>query len=303
MDKSTSAMSMTGFGSKEASLGSRAVSVRIRSVNQRFLELHFKIPTCWAHLELDLRKRVQSRVSRGKIDVSIFWRDQSGEGTGRLPQLNKELLRAYKALYLEGISEVTGVQSDVTIGGCRDILKREGVITLESGDTSASDDEVAFLTGLFDEALDDFVRSRSIEGEACVQVLRNHLDDLVNLVANLRELSGGLINLHVDKLRKRVQDLLQGQPIEECRFAQEIAYLSDRYDVTEEIHRLAAHVAAVETLLSEGVQGKKLDFLCQEMFREINTIGSKVQNVELQHLVVEFKGSIEKVREQAQNLE
>lgn len=302
MNKGALAISMTGFGAKEASLGSRAISVRIRSVNQRFLEVGFKIPACWTHMELELRKRVQARVGRGKVDVSIFWRDQSDEGTARLPQLNKELLRAYKALYLEGISEVTGVQSDVTIGGCRDILRREGVITLAS-ETSASDDEVDFLLGLFDQALDDFVQSRCVEGEACLKVLRKHLDDLGNLIANLKELSGGLVQMHAEKLRKRVQDLLQGQPVEECRLAQEVAYLADRYDVAEEIHRLGAHIVAVETLLAEGVQGKKLDFLCQEMFREINTIGSKVQNVELQHLVVEFKGAIERVREQAQNLE
>lgn len=307
--------SMTGFGVAQGSSAGYELSVKVRTLNARFLECAAKVPSQFQELEGDLRKRVQTVFRRGKIDIQIYLKVPASVSlsTQLHPFLNKDLLERYKKIYLDASYEIAGVHSSLTNIDANDILRRPGVISFpdesESGEfDEASKDQlhtelIAFLWKLVDEAFKKAVDSRIAEGKEIRAHLEEILQSLGDLIERVRQLAGPLVAKNVERLRSRIAEILQGVAVDENRIIQEAAVMADRYDIAEELQRFDAHLKAINGSIQSGLDGKKLEFMCQELVREVNTIGSKAQHSEIQHTVVDMKGLIERLREQAQNVE
>ncbi len=290
--------SMTGYGQAAWQRGGRAITVEIRAVNQRFLEVRLNMPREYLAWESELRGLVQEQVARGKVDVSI----NRGRGGAEPAQVeaNVELARAYlagwqklqKALKLPGTIDLALLQSRAP-----DLVR----VTERRLDAGA---EIDPLRQTLRRALESFNRERLREGRALAR-------DMLARVRHLRQLEGQLSRRaevltpqFAARLRERLGNLMSGSGISEERLAQEAAVLADRSDVTEELVRLRSHLEALGTLLRGGEPaGKKLDFLLQEVHREVNTIASKSADLAVTNLTVEARAEIERLREQAQNIE
>ena len=290
--------SMTGYGRKEASGDAGQFTIEIRSVNNRYIDVQVKVPRGLSLLELRVKKIVQERCSRGRFDVLIT-RNGDREKTARL--VVDDVLAAQYVGLLRDLKTRYGLAGDVDLSL---VAGMQNIITL----TEVSEDMEAIwallATGL-DAALDELGRMRQDEGAALVRDIRGRIDAIEGMVRAI----GAQSPLTVEKARKRMADtlakLLQEQP-DPVRLAQEIAILAERTDVTEELTRLNSHLAQFRAMLTgtpEEAVGRKLDFLLQEMGREVNTIASKCQDAAISLDVVQSKAELEKIREQVQNIE
>jgi len=289
---------MTGYGRKDASGEAGHFTIEIRSVNNRYIDVQVKVPRGLSLLELRVKKAVQERCSRGRFDVLVT-RNNDREKATRLvvddvlASQYVGLLRDLKTRYgLAGevdLSLVAGMQNIITMTEISEDLEAIGVL-LASG---------------LDAALDELDRMRLDEGAALVRDINGRIDAIEGMVRAI----GAQSPLTVEKARKRMAEtlakLLQEQP-DPVRLAQEIAILAERTDVTEELTRLDSHLAQFRAMLidtQEEAVGRKLDFLLQEMGREVNTIASKCQDAAISLDVVQSKAELEKIREQVQNIE
>lgn len=307
--------SMTGFGVAQGSSAGYEFSVKVRTLNARFLECIVKMPLQFQELEGELRKRAQAVFRRGKVDIQIYVKVPSSLSLSSQlnPVLNRELLEKYKTIYLDASYEIAGLHSSLTNIDANEILRRPGVISfpeesVEGGFDDASRDQIhneliGCLWKVVDEAFAKVVDSRIAEGNE----IHTHIDEVLQalrkLIDKVRQLAAPIVANNVDRLRSRISEILQGVAVDESRIVQEAAVMADRYDVAEELQRFEAHLKALHGSIEGGLDGKKLDFMCQELVREVNTIGSKAQHSEIQHTVVDMKGLIERLREQAQNVE
>ncbi len=289
---------MTGYGRKEASGEAGHFSVEIRSVNNRYIDVQVKMPRGLSLLELRVKKTVQERCSRGRFDVLIT-RNGDREKATRLI-VDDVLADQYVGL-LRDLKMRYGLAGEVDLSL---VAGMQNIITM----TEVSEDMeaiwVLLATGL-DAALDELDRMRLDEGAALVRDISGRIDAIEGMVRSI----GAQSPLTVEKARKRMADtlakLLQEQP-DPGRLAQEIAILAERTDVTEELTRLDSHLAQFRAMLTETPEeavGRKLDFLLQEMGREVNTIASKCQDAAISLDVVQSKAELEKIREQVQNIE
>ncbi|HEX9052053.1 MAG TPA: YicC/YloC family endoribonuclease [Anaeromyxobacter sp.] len=288
--------SMTGFGAGHGAAAGEELDVEVRSVNHKFCEIKVRAPRELGALELDAGKAVKERLARGGVEVSIR---RPGSAGGLAPRVDVALAQSYARAFAE-IAARTGLPGGPTLA---DVIGAEGVVRLEE---RAVDVEAAreALRGALAAALDALVAMRAREGEALERDLSGRLGHVEALVARVAELVPAALAAHEARLAERVQELARGVTVDPARLAQEIAILADRTDVTEEITRLRSHVGQVRALLaSREPAGRKLDFLVQEMHREVNTIGSKSQSAEIAAAVVEMKAEIERMREQVQNVE
>jgi uncharacterized protein (TIGR00255 family) len=288
--------SMTGFGSGHGASGEEEVDVEVRSVNHKFCEVKVRAPRELAALELDATRAVKERLARGGVEVSIR---RPGPAAGLAPRVDVALAESYARAFAE-IAARLGLAGGPTLS---DVISADGVVRL---DERAVDVEAAreALRGALAAALDALVAMREREGEALGRDLGGRLAHVEELVGRVAELVPAALAAHEARLRERVQELARAVPVDPARLAQEIAILADRTDVTEEITRLRSHVAQVRALLaSREPAGRKLDFLVQELHREVNTIGSKSQSAEIAAAVVELKAEVERMREQVQNVE
>ena len=310
--------SMTGFGVAQGVVAGCEFSVKVRTLNGRFLECFVKMPSQFLELEVELRKRAQSVFRRGKVEVQIYLKlaantAMSANGT---PTLNKDLLEKYKQVYLTASYEIVGVHSALTNLEANEILRRPGVLSLpqeEVGEYSLGVDTeakslfrqelIACLWKLVDEAFYKTSQSREVEGKEIQGNVGEIVQSLQDLLETVQQLSKPIVANNIARLRARMAEILQGVSVDESRIAQEAAVMADRYDVAEELQRFDAHLKLIRSTLYNGMGGKQLEFLCQELVREVNTIGAKVQHSEIQHTVVEMKGFVERLREQAQNIE
>ncbi len=287
--------SMTGFGAGHGASGGEELDVEVRSVNHKFCEVKVRAPRELAALELDAAKAAKERLARGGVEVSLR---RPGAAGGLAPRVDVALAESYARAFAE-IAARTG------LGGptLSDVVGAEGVVRLEE---RAVDVEAAreALRAALATALDALVAMRAREGEALQRDLSGRLARVEELVGRVAELVPAALAAHEARLTERVQELARGIALDPARLAQEIAILADRTDVTEEITRLRSHVGQVRALLASGAPaGRKLDFLVQEMHREVNTIGSKSQSGEIAAAVVEMKAEVERMREQVQNVE
>ena len=292
---------MTGYGRGEATLNGLRLSAEVRSVNHRFCELSVRLPRALSGFEADVRKLLTEKISRGKVSLAVTWGgegEHQAEPTARL-RLDDQAADRYMALLGE-LKSKYGLKGDIDL---KSFASLPNVFIWEEP-ASDSDQYAATLREVVTKATDDIIRMKELEGETLRGDLEARLDSIRKRVAHIRERAPDRLRDARTRLRERVNLLLEDGELPEERVAQEIAILSDRLDCTEECVRLEAHCGHFRKLLEEeSTPGRKLNFLLQEMNREINTIGSKSSDVPIVEQVVEVKEELERIREQVQNIE
>lgn len=292
--------SMTGFGSAEGSSEGATLSVEVRSVNHRFLDVNCKLPQAFSRYEQELARIVRSQLKRGRVDLFLNRTERAEEGYET--KFNEELFRTYlnitrRALKIAGIRERSGLPAAIP-----SILYRREVLEVGSSDRSV-DGEWETVERLAREAVQRLSEMRAKEGAALEQELLGQLDTLQGIGTKIRELAAKAPSIFHDRLKQRLERLQPELEVDPGRLAQEVAILADRVDVTEELVRLDSHIKQFRQVIAGGEGGRKLEFLLQEVSREINTTGSKTQQSEITTLVVEAKSVVEKLREQVLNIE
>lgn len=288
--------SMTGYGNGVIAIDGREVTVEMKSVNHRFLDINVRYPRSLMFLEDDLRSQIAKHLTRGHIEVSLSYRNTREDS--KIIEVDEGLVKQYKSA-LEKI-EAFGFDNKVRTV---DIARLPDCITV----TQNEDDRDA-ITDLMRQAVDvactQLVSTRKTEGDKIGADLKQKLDNILRYAEEIDKLSQNNLKDYSSRLLKRLEEVLKDNKLDEQRVAQEVAIYADKIAIDEEIVRLRTHVSNMKQYmeLDEAV-GRKLDFFIQELNREINTIGSKSVNAEIAKIVVIAKGEIEKLREQIQNIE
>ncbi len=291
--------SMTGFGRVEAVSSGKRMQVEMKSLNHRYLEISLRMPAMLFPIETEIKKKIGERFSRGKIEVSIRMDNEANQDGTQALMLNLPLVRQYYSL-LSQIKEELQLPDDVTLNmmsGFRDLYMPKEV----------EDDLTGLwrgLEGILAAAMDKLTDMRITEGEALGRDLACRMNKIQQLLRIIALRAPEIVVEYRQRLSDRVRDLTQGMVIDESRIHQEVAILAEKSDITEEVVRLESHIDQfIELLAGEEAIGRKIDFLIQEMNREINTIGSKSGDAETARQVIEIKSELAKVREQIQNVE
>ena len=289
--------SMTGYGRGQQTLGGMDITVEIRSVNHRYYEYSSRLPRVYGFLDERLKGYLQKAVSRGKVDVGV-WID-TVDAPGREAVVNHALAEGnLKALH--ELAQTYGLRDDVSVNT---LSRFPDILTVRK---AAEDEEAIWeaVRQVADEALAGFVAMREREGARLREDVLARRQTILRAVEQVEARSPEIVREHMAKVEARMKELLSTATVDEQRLLTEAALFADKTATAEETVRLRSHLDQLETLVnaSEPV-GRKLDFLVQEINRETNTIGSKVQDVELARVVVDVKAEIEKIREQIQNIE
>lgn len=290
--------SMTGFGRADGLIDNLKVTVEIRSVNHKYQELSFKMPKDFFVLEEQLRKKIKEYIGRGRVDLYLSFDKE---------ELSQQNLRVDWQLidqYVDTISELKERYNLLEQVNARDLIRFPNVISF-GYDEVVADQVAEQLLTLVDSALQELLQMRSTEGEALYQELSEKLENVQELLHKVEERAPLVVADYQERLKDRIHDLTAGlAEIDESRLLTEVAYFADKASVDEEINRLKSHFGQFLTIIAETEPvGRKLDFLIQEINREVNTIGSKANDTTLSQYVVEMKSEIEKIREQVQNIE
>ena len=290
--------SMTGYGKGTVNGDDFSVSVDLKTVNNRFLDIHLRVGAELSALETTIKRRISSRLSLGRVDVTV-----SIERSAQVAyELNRPLIAGY-------VSALKQMQQDFGIGGDLDINVLARIPgALQPARNGIDERMIAALEQAVDQALDELEKMRQQEGAALCNELRERLQKIEALVPTIESAAAGLADAYRLRLQKRIGELLNrgGQVVEidPARLAQEVAYLADRSDVSEEMVRLRSHLAQFnDALNSEAETGKMLDFLLQELNREANTTLSKSTDLAIKEAGLAIKAEVEKLREQVQNVE
>jgi uncharacterized protein (TIGR00255 family) len=288
--------SMTGYGQGTVSGEKFAVTVDLRSVNNRNLDIHWRAPLDLASVEIPLKKLIQAAVARGRVDVTINF-TQTADTTY---ELNRPLIRGFLEA-LRTMRDEFGLAGEADLAT---IARLPNVLLPSTGANTLSEVVIEGIEAAMTHALTALVAMRAVEGHELQKEMLARIGRIEKYVTVIESGADGLIAAYRDKLRTRIEELLDKNSIDETRLAQEVAYLAERSDITEEIARLKSHLAQLRELLgSDGEIGKKLDFLLQETNREANTILSKSSELSICDSAIEIKTEVEKLREQAQNVE
>ncbi len=290
--------SMTGFGKREALSQGTMVGVEIRSVNNRFCEILVRLPKTFSGMELGLKEQIKQVCERGRVEVMVTV-NAGGSVNKRIVQLDRDLARRY-------VQELQALQAECQLGGTVDVNVVAGFRDLFSvkEETAPINDLSTVVTGLTQKALGDLEKMRRKEGMVLQKDLTQRIHNIEDRLRTVQQRIPVALEASGVRLKARVAKLVEGQSVNMDRLAQEIAMLAERSDVTEELTRLKSHVAQFRTTFkAKGPVGKRLDFLLQEMGREVNTIGSKANDGKISVEVVELKSELEKIREQVQNIE
>ncbi len=289
-------VSMTGYGRKQLLRDGREMTVEVKTVNHRFLDISFRMPRNLGFLEDSIRKVLADRMRRGHADVSLSYRN--GRADARVVAVDEGLLVAYRAAF-DTIRAATLAEGEMRVA---DYARLPDVLTI----TEREEDREAVIA-LMEEALhaacDEACAMREREGETLRLDMLEKLAHIEAMAAQVAARAPLVVRAYQEKLQARLAELLD-IPAEPQRIAQEVALFADRCAIDEELVRLASHIEQMRAAFSgeEGV-GRRLDFLIQELNREVNTIGSKASDLEIAARVVDMKGDIEKLREQVQNIE
>ena len=289
---------MTGFSRHENQNENLTCKVEIRSVNNRFIDINTRLPKSLAPLELPLKKMVKSKCARGSFDISIAI-EKNGDSEANLEvapnlPLATEYLNAFK-----NIQEGLGLKGEIDINT---ILSQRDVVKPGLKKVEDSSEEIVLQT--VDKTLTDLVKMREDEGKNLEKDILNKIGSIEALGKSISTKQSITIQQFQDKLKEKIQTLTTGIEIDPARIAQESALLADRCDVTEELVRLESHLDQFNKLVaSHEPQGRKLEFLTQEINREVNTMGSKTIDLEVSKAVIEMKSCLEKTREQLANIE
>ena len=288
------AHSMTGFGAAEGAVGQGILRIELKSVNHRYLSLSLKAPGELAAMEHEIRERLRRDFERGHFSVSIRWLEMPGRTTGlRVDPVGVAAAMAR----LRELAAVAGVDATIPL----ELVARQPEV-FAVGDEAAAIEWPA-VEAVLATAIAACRETRRREGEILGGELTHRLALIRGHAARAAELAPARLIRERDRLQNQVGQLLEGRTVDEGRLSQELAFLADRLDITEELVRLAAHLDASDAALAaERPVGKQLGFLAQEIGREVNTVGSKANEATMQHLAVEMKGELERFREQLENL-
>jgi uncharacterized protein (TIGR00255 family) len=288
--------SMTGFGAAEGPVAGRRLRVEIRTVNHRYFNLSAKLPGDLSALEVELRERLRKDFERGHVTVQARWTENLDADAGFAVDLARARLVASR---LREMQSALGLSGEVTL----ELVARQPEVLSYAPNGS---DEVTWneVVPVVARAGQECRAMRAREGEALTAELRHRLDLLEGSAQQIALRAPERLVKERDRLRAAVAQLLEGRSVDEERLAQELAFLADRLDITEELVRFKAHVAAArEAMSAADPVGKRLGFLAQELGREVNTMGSKAGDASIAQLVIGMKGELEKFREQLENLE
>ena len=289
--------SMTGYGSAKGTVAGFAITIELRSVNNRYLDLGIKLPRGFLFAESEIKNYIQQKVSRGKLD--FFLTLDSVESDQTRIRVNSRLAEAYRNAITE-IGQNLELPNSVS---ALDIARFSDVLSLEKEEL----DQAAFLEQLMpllDTALLDFNAMRSREGEKLAKDLLQKADRIEDMVLAVERQAPNTVSAYRERLEAKLREVLNDTAVAEERVIAEAAIFADRVATDEETVRLHSHLSQFRKMMAEGSPiGRKLDFLIQEFNREANTIGSKCQDSEIAYLVVDLKSEIEKIREQVQNIE
>ena len=287
---------MTGFGRGVTTTDQLQLTVEIRSVNHRFLEISTRFPKEWTEAEVFAKKVLSTKVSRGKLDVSVYVKEL--EPLGQTVKINWNLVNTYKEARDELRKQVPLDEK----WSMSEILQLDQALILEMKQVSKEEILNAVKVAV-EEAAQVLIQMRQREGQELLETILGFKKALEEQIVIIKEVSQQAVEKYRDKLIERIKGISQADYLED-RLLTEVAIFAEKADIAEELDRLASHLKQLDETLQEDTSiGRKLDFLMQEIHREINTIGSKNQSVDAANAVVQAKAIIEKMREQVQNIE
>ena len=290
--------SMTGFGRGSAQVGTFTATVEMRSVNNRFLDVPVRMPRKLSGRETDIQTRVKNAFDRGRMEVQVEV-ERIGEAELQI-QVNENAARAYGRL-LEDLRRAAGIEEPV---GLEHIIRYNDVFVTAEEDETAKDEMWQAIEAALTEAIGHMRAMRRQEGEALQADLESHIDAIEETLGHVEQRAPDRVVESQQRLRERLEELLRDDRVDEERLIQEIAILADKLDINEECVRLHSHLDLFrEALASDEPVGRKLNFIVQEIHREVNTISSKANDAHIAHLAVGMKEDVEKIREQIQNVE
>ena len=283
--------SMTGYGKAEGVVGNRRYNIEVRSLNSKQFDLNTKIPSIFREKEMELRKLLRSRVIRGKCDFFLFFELEPSE-------VKHEINTAVVENYIEQLKAVSESNDSDLLA-----LAMRMPEAMQSPKDELDDDFWAEIKKLINESLDKFDNFRGVEGEAIESDFVNGIKVIRDCSADLDPLLDARLKRVRERIRTNLEEAIEKNKIDETRFEQEVLFYIEKQDVSEERSRLAAHLDHFEEVLSNGIgAGKKLGFVAQEIGREINTLGSKANDANIQRVVVQMKDELEKIKEQILNV-
>ncbi len=287
--------SMTGYGKAEYSKDGLEIVVELKSVNNRFLDLNGKYPRFFVAFDDAIRKAVQAKLARGRVDLFITLNDKREKP--HTLSVDQSLAASYVQV-AKALSESTGVPNDFTVTALMrlpDVVKED----IEKGDEDLKDLVIALVS----EACDNLNAMRLTEGTKLKTVILSHLSVIEKTVGEIEKRAPKIKEEYREKLKERIEELLGDVKYDEARLLNEVAFFADKSNIDEEIARLYSHISQFKKICEEELTGRKLDFLVQEFNREANTVCSKANDATLTSYALELKCEIEKIREQIQNLE
>ncbi len=289
--------SMTGFGRGHKVLNGRDITVEIRSVNHRYYEFSSRLPRSLGYAEEKLKSLLQGKISRGKVEVSVLL--SNVEAADEKITINREIVKEYIDA-MRSVKEEFGLEDDLSLSNILRIPDAFTVVKTETDEEQLWQD----IKAAAEEALENFISMREKEGERMKQDITSRLDRIEEWVGIVEKRSPQMVEDYRKRLYDKMCEVLSSTNIDENRILMEAGIFSEKTAVDEETVRLRSHIEQFRNMLESGEPvGRKLDFLVQEMNRETNTIGSKVQDIEVTRIVVDQKSEIEKIREQIQNIE
>jgi uncharacterized protein (TIGR00255 family) len=288
---------MTGFGRGEMESGGRVWTVEVRCVNNRFLDVKIKLPRGYSALEEKIRKTIAAYHQRGRVD--LVFNVQGDFSDLHKVTANNELAAEYRRT-LATMAQKLGITDDTTLS---QIASCPGVLS-----TDQQEENLEIVWPVIEQALKSALQSCEVmrlqEGDSLHRDLRERIDSFAGIIAQIDALVPHLLEKRMRSLQEKLEKLLGTFDLDPVRLHQEAAIMADKTDITEELVRLRSHLQQFYTFLKEeDTVGRKLDFLLQEFLREVNTLGSKINDAETAHFVVDLKSELEKIREQVQNIE
>lgn len=289
--------SMTGYGRAQKILGGRDILVEIRSVNHRYYEYSSRIPRAYSYIDEKLKALIKTLVSRGKVEISVTINNIEVKDSEI--SINKDVAEGYVNA-LRSVSGELGLKDDLVLSK---LIKLPEIFVVQK----APDNQEQIWTDISEvanEALQNFIEMRQTEGEKLKSDIISKADFILEMVSQIEEISPQTVENYRNRLYQKISEVLDGKDVDEQRIVTEAALFAEKIAVDEETVRLRSHISQLKSMFeSDEPVGRKLDFIVQEINREVNTIGSKAQDLNITKIVVDMKAEIEKIREQIQNIE
>jgi uncharacterized protein (TIGR00255 family) len=288
---------MTAFGRGEAMAGGYRFTVELRTLNHRFCDIRIKLPRKYTDFEEEIKRKLSSQFSRGRIEVNVA----ADEALDKVQHLtvDSELAETYKRLLLD-LQDKLGLEASLRLDT---LLHFRDIFVFEEDEKGRAQAWKVLETAL-DQSVEQCIQMRKEEGSAMENDFNERLNQLETISSEVESRTPLVVVDVRDRLQKRIEELLGQGELDESRLAQEVAILAEKSDITEEVIRFKSHIQQFRALLkASGPRGRQLDFLLQEMHREINTIGAKANDVEIAQKVIQIKTELERLREQVQNVE